>query len=396
MTVKENLGKTIIYGNGYQVNFHAQNADLGSCSESDGISVEKAYNTIIKCANPTNEINNKNQKMVLKMNYAYYCDLSYYYKFNPIGNAFYAKNTVFSCIPKAAIQLNKNESLYVENIVMVESGTGILMDNRKAQDVKIYFKGSADILGYANQTLLKNLNEMIVALYNSIAPNVLNYFEWFGKESSASIDDIGGNIDKFYVNVLAFALSNLSEKTFMWGDNGYEKISAGAKLSNGSKIINKELAFTVYNALTYETLNDSGTRLDNSSVSLSNRTIYADADMDSLFTDERYIRLLCEFKDDGVKNEAHILWHKQQAYRNPSLIKGRIQDHIEDLKNSLIYTGEGEDKQLTGIEWKTKDGTSNGGIDTSGNPYPASVQAATINEITGLMKYTIDTKKKIA
>ena len=61
-------------------------------------------------------------------------------------------------------------------------------------------------------------------------------------------------------------------------------------------------------------------------------------DMSKLFTKDRNIRLLCEYKTQGVKNDEHIFWHIQNVYRDTSLIEGRIDDHIEALKHSLVGT----------------------------------------------------------
>ncbi len=363
LTNPSGLGKTLLYGNGYQVNLQAKTASMGQYSESDGVTISNAYNTIIKCANPAEEINNKNQKMVLKMAYAYYCDLSYYYKFNPSSKTFYAKNTVFSCIPKAAVQLYYNDDVfYAENIVMTECGTSIQADNGSQQNIKIYYKGSIDILNYFNSSALSNLNPLISAMFQEVVPGIKEYFEWHGKDISATAQIGGNNVDNIYVNILAFAISNLGGKTFIWNDGEYKALSAGGgALSGGAKIASKNLvpAFgEYYYALTYEVLNGDGERLDNATVRLSNSTFTGAADLNSLFSTNRYIRLQCEFKDAGDKNYAHIKWHKENVYRDTSLIAGR-KSHIDDLRESL-----------KGTTWA--DGS---GVDSNGDPFEPTVAA---------------------
>ena len=362
---KAALGKTLIYGNGYQVNLQAKTAAMGKYSESDGITIERAYNTVIKCANPTDTISKENQRMVLKMAYAYYCDLSYYYKFNPSGNAFYTKNTVFSCIPKTAIQLYYNDlSLYAENIVMTECGTAIQADNAKGQDIKIYYKGCVDILNYFNQPALSNLNTAVGSMFDMVVPGIKDYFEWHGKTVSAMAYPGQPGVDKIYVNVLAFAASDLDGKTYVWTDEGYKTLAeGGGTLSGGAKIVNKNLMFLYY-ALTYEMMKGEA-RLDNASANYNEGSLQftGTADMDRLFTTDRYIRLLCEFKDVGVKNYDHIKWHKDNAYRDQSLLEGR-KSHIEDLKDSLKNT-------------KWADGS---GVDGNGDPYDPPV-AASMNKL---------------
>ncbi len=335
LTKVDGLAKTMIYGNGYQVNFQAKNASMSGSSESDGITVNKAYNTVIKCSNPNETISASNQKMVLKMNYAYYCDLSYYYKFNPIGGAFYTKNTVFAYIPKAAIQLPYNEPLYAENITIVESGVAILLDSESKHDSKIYFKGNVEILNFANKTGLENLNGLIGLLYPEIAGNVKDYFEWQGSESfTASKSSYADkSIDRLYVNVLIFVMGNISGNVFVWKDGDYAKAEQ-ATLSNGAKLVNKDLAWNRCYAWTYEMLDENGQRLDNAKVSDSLFGLTVSADLSQLFTEKRYIRLQCEYKDEGVKNFEHILWHMQRAYRDIKL-KGVTEDHITNLKKTM-------------------------------------------------------------
>lgn len=355
----DKLGKSLIYGNGYQVNLQAKTASMATYSESDGITISRAYNTVIKCANPTEEISDKYQKMTFKMAYAYYCDLSYYYKFNPDGNVFYAKNTVFSCIPKAAVQLYYDGlSMYAENVVMTECGTAIQADNAEQQNIKIYYKGSIDILNYFNQPALSKLNSLIGSFFDMVVPGIKEYFEWHGKEMSAIAQLGGNNVDKIYVNVLAFSVSDLSNKTYIWTDDGYKAIEdGGGTLSSGAKIACKNLMFRYY-AMTYETMNNDGSaRLDNATVEMSGIKFTGTADMDSLFTTERYIRLQCEFKEPDVKNYDHILWHKQNVYRDLSLIDGR-KSHIDNLKDSLKNT-----------QWD--DGS---GVDGNGTPYEPAAQ----------------------
>lgn len=356
------LGKTVIYGNGYQVNFEAKNRSMDKYSEGDGVTVERAYNANIKCSNPSDVISSKEQKMVLRMNYAYYCELSLYYKFKPANGSFYTKNTVFAYIPKAAIQLEENEPLYAENIITVECGVGIMLDNSKKHDSKIYFKGNIDILDYANKSGLENLNPIVGLIYAEVVKNVKDYLEWQGLGGftvKANITSGDSNTDKAYVNVAMFVAGDISENVFVWKDSDYVKAD-GATLSSGAKLVNKELAYGYY-AWTYEILDEHGERLDHAKVELSGTNATVSSDSSQMFTQNRYIRLQCEFKNDGVKNNDHILWHMQGAYRDPSIV--RSETHIENLRNTL-----------KGQNWA--DGS---GVDRDGNIIdPAAVSISNI------------------
>ncbi len=345
-----NLGKTLLYGNGYQVNLEAFNASIvadmnshpnnypNGYNESRAVTFKRAYNAVIKGSNPKDELSGKIQTTNLHMAYAYYCDLSYYYKFNPDGNTFYAKNTVFSCIPKTAVQLYyDNLTMYAENIVMTECGTSIQADNTSQQKIKIYYKGSIDILNYFNQPMLSNMNALVGSFFGEVVPNVKDYFEWHGQNIEANASSLSG-ADKIYVNILAFAASDLSDKVFVWNGGKYTPVGS-ATLDNGSKIVSKTLVdyFSYhYYAATYEMVDADGRRLDNATINFANNKFTGKADLNNLFEGDR-IRLQCQFKDVGVKNYEHIKWHKQEVYRDKSLLEGR-KTHSEDLRDSLKNT----------------------------------------------------------
>ncbi len=345
-----NLGKTLLYGNGYQVNLEAFNASIvadmnshpsnypNGYNESSAVTFNRAYNAVIKGSNPKDELSGKIQTTNLHMADAYYCDLSYYYKFNPAGNTFCTKNTVFSCIPKTAVQLYyDNLTMYAENIVMTECGTSIQADNTSQQNIKIYYKGAIDILNYFNQPMLSNMNALVGGFFDEVVPNVINYFEWHGQNIEANASTLSG-ADKIYVNILAFAASDLNDKVFVWNGNGYGNMGS-ATLKNGSKIVSKTLVDYMsyhYYAATYETVDANGARLDKATINFANNKFTGKADLNHLFEGDR-IRLQCQFKDVGVKNYEHIKWHKQEVYRDKSLLEGR-KTHAEDLRDSLKNT----------------------------------------------------------
>lgn len=107
---------------------------------------------------------------------------------------------------------------------------------------------------------------------------------------------------------------------------------------------------------------EGAARLDNATAELSGSLFTGKADLNSLFSDNRYIRLQCEYKEQDVKNFEHIQWHKNQVYRDISLKDGAGEGHIENLK-----------KSLKGTHWA--DGSY---VDDSGEPHdPPSVASLT-------------------
>ena len=377
LTKTSNLGKTLLYGNGYQVNMQVYNEEIATdlknhpsnytngFNESIGVTFNKAYNAVIKCANPSETLNGKTQTLVLKMSYAYYCNLSYYYKFNPIGT-FYTKNTLFSYIPKTAMQLYYNETVYVENVVFTECGTTIMVDNKDQLNPHIYFKGSLDILNYYNKQGLEDFNPLIGTMFAEVVPNVQKYVEWHGKDLlvKANSTAADANTDKVYVNIALYGLAPLTENVFVWNGSDYAK-AIDTPLTNGSKLVSKKLNTykTIVGDLyawTYDTLDENGNRLDNANIDVDIFIkAHLKADLSQLYTNKRYIRLQCEYKKSGEKNYTHILWHMQEIYRDKSLIVGR-KLHLDDLKDSLKNT-----------EWF--DGT---GVDADGNIIDTPIAAA--------------------
>ena len=242
--------------------------------------------------------------------------------------------------------------------VFTECGTAIQVDNSSNLDPHIYIKGGFDALNYFNNAALNNLNPIIGMLYSSVVYNVKDYLEWHGKTFMANAGSYADpNVDKIYVNILLFGYASLTENIFVWDNDSYKE-AIDTPLKNGSKILSKSL-YSQYYAWTYDTLDENGTRLDKATVEATQfGKATVTADMSQLFTEKRYIRLQCEFKKPGVKNYDHILWHRQEVYRDKSLLPEERKSHIDDLKESLKNT-----------EWD--DGS---GVDGNGDPYEPVAQ----------------------
>ena len=132
-----------------------------------------------------------------------------------------------------------------------------------------------------------------------------------------------------------FVMGDITSTVKVW-QNGSYVLASGVELSNGAKIVNKELAFGYY-AWTYEILDENGQRIDHAKVELIDPKyvqVQLSQDEENIFSEDRYIRLQCEYTEKGVKNEQHILWHKQQVYRNVTL-QGVTDDHIMNLRTSI-------------------------------------------------------------
>ncbi len=351
LSQSSNVAKTTIYGNGHQVNLQAYNEELPNKNESQYIQFDNLYNVKMMGANANSELNQNNQKVYFYTRYLYYCDMQYYWKLTPKEASetgrLYVKNTVFSCVAKTAIQLYYSQSLYAENITIVECGAGISVEfdtgspgnaESKKKNAHIYFKGDIDILDYNNKTgLNKMTNNLIGLLFGEVITGIKDYLEWHGKTIPEVNATMGSDeiIDRYYVNVLIYSTYSLEGKVFSWNEEtgSYEKGSSTLKLQGNRTIVNKCLAFNAYFAWTYDYKNT----LEGGTITVSGNGPKITADrksMNDIFTDQRYIRLLCEYKEPGVKNVEHIQWHMNQVYRDTALLVGR-EDHITNLKKTL-------------------------------------------------------------
>lgn len=372
------LGKALLYGNGNQVSLQAKNLQLidkvSGKNNSYGVNFGNIYNVTVKGANPEATINVLRQKIVLSVTYAYYCDLQYYTKGRPNGKTAYLKNTVLRHASQEVFQLYyKNESAYLENVVITDTVAGLTMENANEGEMNYYFRGFLDVLNHVNKkeimSLLgdaaKGMESMIGTIVNEAEP----YMEWFGKDNTELNFDT-----QRYANLVIYVYGGFlgtarTKCVNYWDGEKYVQVKSTAWNAQTEDKIGLK---TVLNFL--EVVVAWGYQSDNSAdggIKGENGTYYT-RDMKELFTPSRYIRLLCQYKtsngEELVENTSHIMWHIQQVFRDPSLIADRTQDHIADLKHSL-----------DGVVWP--DGTT-----------PADAAAA---EIRTLLSQTVLPEKKI-
>ena len=338
LTATSGVAKNTIYGNGYQVNLKAYNATLPNKNESTAITFNNLYNVKMKGDTENTTLNNETQKVYFSVEKVYYCDMSYYYKLGA-GKLTYIKNSVFHDIPKVAIQVWNNQvgdenkkKAYIENITIASCGSGINLegDGDGKSNTAVYLKGFFDVLDYNNKTGMQNISSTVETFFKTVVGNISGYLEWFGNKMNKESD-----FDKVYVNVAFYADHDINGAVFVW--NGSDQYVNSNLEQSDLKIKIMNLALNYY-AGTYDYANttDGGTiEVSSGFLGIGAQIKSASRDMNKLFTDERYIRLLCEYKNKDEKNDDHILWHMQKVYRDISLIAGREPDHIKHLKSTL-------------------------------------------------------------
>ncbi len=347
------LNKTTIFGNGNRINVMARHIELKKSTPanelgwSGGVTLTNIYNLKFYGANPNEKIVPTNQSVVLVLKNAYYCDLQYYAKINVSGGTGYFKNTVLHGASRGAVQLYGNDiKVYMENVVFSECVSAIMSEQFAAANQACYFKGFYDILNYYNGVQLKELvpdmAKMYIDYFLTSDPATDQYAEWMGKTFNGY--DI--HTHKF-VNPI-FLDTTLNNKALNIPYTWDEKTKSYVRDVDINMPITLEGMFYgwTYNS---PVTTDGGQKEGGK---------YSTRDMSQLFSNDRYIRLLCQYKnfeetDNLVKNESHILWHMQRVYRDTSLIEDREPDHIKDLINSLKGTtwqdgtGVNSDGQIT-------------------------------------------------
>ncbi len=386
------LGKDIIYGNGYQINLQAKNAQISGKNNSISVTLKRLYNTVVLGANPNTEISPTNQKVVIVFEYAYYSDLMYYTKGRPLSvdKPTYIKNTVMRYASQEAFQLYSSKSkddadaadyvgekAYLENVTIVECMKGLAAEisGESIPRMHYYFKGSLDILNYSNATelLTKLGQEKYVSMASIFVSTLGKYFEWFGKSNTKY-----AAATQRFVNMAIYIGFKYGEDgyVYFWNDetNSYDK---SVTKNSDTPLIQADLGLigTLIPSITvfiYKNTNADDGGSNNK-----------DRDMTQLFSENRYLRLLCEYTrqegtDHPTSNTDHIRWHMQRVYRDQSL-RDDVESHIDNLKKTLKDT-----------EWY--DGS---GIDSEGNPYEPGQKPASIMALTKYLSCAIIPKKEV-
>ena len=177
--------------------------------------------------------------------------------------------------------------------------------------------------------------------------SVYNYSEWFGSDGGASTSNYR------YINVAILCDNGgaANRKMYFWDESthGYKErlntCNSGELRQGATKSVSFPISFQMA-IWSYDNLNSTdGGKAVFEKGGLFGKTTDTSSrpDWNKLFTDERYIRLLCEFKTkDGntlVSNGEHLQWHFNRSYRDSALVGAKgwhYEDHTTNLKQSLV------------------------------------------------------------
>lgn len=290
--------KTLIYGNGHQINFAARNDTVAAGSDLT-TSVGRAYNVVLKgtTVKLTDGVIDKSDfKTDMTGSYFYYCQIMACYKGIWPSNPCYIKNTTFQYMKDMAVQIsNESKKIYIENVVIVDAHSGL-----EDQKGSYYVKGFVDGFNFMSEA---DLGDMATGA--SIA---INHFKNNYKEYCFSVPKSPSSSETvMYANAVSF----------MGGTSGGNK--RAMYFYNGSGDSHDENSYAS---------GDAGT---NSAASGLTRLTY-----DGLFglgsvslwtypTSYSFIQFECQKIWDAseggyVENGAHLALHLNRVHRDLGLL----------------------------------------------------------------------------
>lgn len=208
-----NPGKTLIYGNGFIINFYAWNNQYtSSMGDNLNTSVGKAYNVNLKGGNF--DASKGSYHNNFGGSYFFYCKIQQTYKGIWAGNGNRIRNCYFRYIADMSIQIsNDNKEVYVENIISIDGGNAAL----ECQKESYYLKGFIDVYNFKSK---KDLKDMTVT--ETVAKWMLNDL----KSKGNFVREINGDP---YFNVVLYSgkTGGASRPVYFWNGSSYVSSSNG-------------------------------------------------------------------------------------------------------------------------------------------------------------------------
>lgn len=222
-------GYGCVYGNGYTLNLNALNtqydeADEYQCKKVLGqiswevivATISNSMNLVVKGAD-NSVVNNSSSKWIVSFytRHVAYCEISNVFRLQFPENNGYVKNSVIKKCNESAILLNSGGDVYLENVIMFNTGTRAI----EIQKGSVYIKGIFDVYNFKDKNALKEFS-------STIASQIING----AKDSGLTVT---GKDGKTYANIVAISGKGKDFKIYYWvgisDDNttGYEYIESG-------------------------------------------------------------------------------------------------------------------------------------------------------------------------
>lgn len=248
-------GYGCVYGNGYTLNLNALNtqydkAEEYTCKKVLGqiswevivATIVKPMNLVVKGAN-NSVVNSSSSKWitVLFSEYASYCEISNVFRIQCPQTNGWIKNSVIKKCNESAILLNSGGDVYLENVIMFNTGTRAI----EIQSGSVYIKGIFDVYNFKDKNALKEFS-------STIASKIIE-----GAEDTGLT--VQGKDGKTYANIVAISGKGSDFKINYWvgvseeNPTGYKYIEDGNhETANGMTKLSGSYFGTKYCAWSFD------------------------------------------------------------------------------------------------------------------------------------------------
>lgn len=319
-TTAGDLTKTLIYGNGYQVDmgdFNKANADPSNANAHTQIAINRVYNTVLKGAPAKTDEgidgDTRNAYCIeVKGTHYYYCDLQALHRiYVDDGVTTYIQNCVFRYMADCSVSLvysdgsnsNGGGTAYIKNVVGIDSG-----DSTFEWSYGTYhFSGFVDVFNYKNAGEIADILNGWGFLVTGMIKDMFGTDGEFKDYSSyTSFDSRKSNP---YANIAGFSTTAPSESDGVYFSDGvwHDPAATGqvADAETGLNVLNKSIDLIL------------------KEISISFLTTKA--------ADNDYNTFKCHYAEEGeslVFNALHLAWHAARVYRNAESVGWHMEDHV--------------------------------------------------------------------
>lgn len=318
-TAKADYQKTLIYGNGYQVDMGDYNKTIEDPSDVNthvDVNIGKVYNTTLKGApakaddgSGVSEDTRNAYAIAVVGTHFYYVDFQALHRvYLGDGVTTYIQNCIFRYMADCSVSLvysrgpnsNGGGTAYISNVVGIDCG-----DNAFEWTYGTYhFSGFIDVFNYKNtkQILsILNLGSILEGIFNGTVKG------WFNNEYKEFSSYTSYDSKDPYVNIVGFSTTEPSSVNGVWFGSGAEE--SWSDPQNGAV----SDAATGLNVLFKSYLG---------MMDISFLTTKAESGLTSF---------KCQYKENGnslVFNAEHLAWHAARVYRDTAMVGWNIEDHV--------------------------------------------------------------------
>lgn len=213
-TYAANPSRSLIYGNGFIVNFNSWNNQYTSSMGNNlDTSVGRVYNTNLKGANY--DATKGNYHNNFSGSYFFYTKIQQTYKGIWATEGTQIRNCYFRYIVDMSVQISGGDKkAYVENIISIDGGNAAL----ECQNESFYLKGFIDVYNFKSKNDLKDL-----AGTSTIADWLLDDL----KDKGDFVRDVNGEA---YFNVVLYSgkTGGKDRPLYLWSGTEYVEFSQGS------------------------------------------------------------------------------------------------------------------------------------------------------------------------